>query len=257
MKLYNIVLIGAGNVATQIGCKLFKEGHSILQVYSRSSESASVLSKMLQAPYTTNLSEITDRADIYIYSVKDSALEDVLNQIPHKNGTWIHTSGSIPMDIFKNKTSNFGVIYPLQTFSKEIEVNWSNIPLFIESSNDIVAELIQKLATNLSEKVYLLSSENRKYIHLSGVFACNFVNYMYDLAYEIVKESGLSFDILLPLIEETCRKVHEVEPHDAQTGPAVRYDKNIINKHIDLLKSSELKNIYKLLSEGIHQSHKQ
>lgn len=255
MKNKTIALIGAGNVATHLARQLTNVGYTIVQVYSRSVASASELANRLKVNYTTNLEEITDKANFYIFSIKDSALEEVISNMPHSNGIWIHTSGSMPMNIFKGKVQNYGVLYPLQTFSKTRVIEWKNIPIFIEASDDATYQSINQLAGNISSRVSLLSSEDRKQVHLSAVFACNFVNHMYNIANTIVGKANLSFDILLPLIKETCEKVYTLSPHNAQTGPAVRYDENVISKHIDLLDTPELKKIYQLLSESIHKNH--
>lgn len=255
MNHKTIALIGAGNVATHLARQLTNVGYTIVQVYSRSVASASELADQLEISYTTNLDEITDKADFYIFSIKDSALEEVISNMPHSNGIWIHTSGSMPMNIFKGKAQDFGVLYPLQTFSKERTIEWKNIPIFIEASDDTTYQSINQLAEDISSRVSPLSSEDRRQVHLSAVFACNFVNHMYSIANTIVDKANLPFDILLPLIEETCEKVHTLSPPKAQTGPAVRYDENIISKHINLLETPELKEIYKLLSESIHKNH--
>lgn len=251
----NIVIIGAGNVATQIAKELHQKGHNILQVYSRTIESASLLAQQVNANYTIELDKLIADADFYIFSVKDSVLEDVIASISNNRGIWIHTSGSMPMTIFKEKTSNHGVLYPLQTFNKEKDINWQEIPLFLEASDDDTYNAIWQLASALSDKIFPLSSDKRQYIHLSGVFACNFVNHMYDLANQFVTKTGLPYEVLLPLIDETSRKVHLLNPHDAQTGPAIRYDENVINKHLKLIEEQTTKEIYRLLSESIHQKH--
>ena len=255
MNTKKIIPIGAGNVATHIARKLYNEGYTILQVYSRSVKSAKTLAQQVGALYTTDLSSISDQADFYIFSLKDSVLEEIIQKIPHNNGTWAHTSGSMPMSVFENRVEQFGVIYPLQTFSKKREIEWEQIPLFIEGNNDSGLSSIRELVSSLSKNIHILSSENRKFIHLSGVFACNFTNYMYDIASKMVEKSGLPFDVLLPLIDETAHKVHHLHPHQAQTGPAIRYEQNIIDKHIELIDSSEMKALYKLLSDSIHKDH--
>ncbi|SHF28362.1 Rossmann-like and DUF2520 domain-containing protein [Dysgonomonas macrotermitis] len=251
-----IVFIGAGRLATHLAKSLYEASHIIVQVYSRTLESASLLAGLVNSNPINKLTEIYPDADIYIFSVNDSVLEDLLNQIPENNGIWLHTAGSLPLGIFEGHNKRYGVIYPLQTFSKDRNVDFEKIPLFIEANNDPDIQLLTNLGKGISQDVYTLSSEKRQYIHLTGVFACNFVNQMYAISDTILKEEGIPFQVLLPLIDETAAKVHDLSPKEAQTGPAIRYDTNIINKHLTLIKDEKLKNIYRLISEYIHESNK-
>jgi len=248
---YQIVLIGAGNVATHLGLALQQSGCSILQVYSKTELSASVLGKKLQVPYSISFSEINLNADVYIFSVKDSVLVDCVKEMPVVQGMFVHTAGSVPLSVFDGFTNRCGVLYPLQTFSKNREISFAEIPVFIEASNKDDEDLLRKLSHLISKKVNVLSSEKRQYLHLSAVFACNFVNHIYDLASQVLKEQNLSFDYLLPLIKETAAKVEEMTPCKAQTGPAIRGDKSVIQKHLNLLTNEKNKKIYGMLSESI------
>lgn len=247
-----IVFIGAGNVATELAVGLHKYDLQIAQIYSRTWESAENLAKLVGANPVADIKYITTDADLYIFSLKDSVLEDILQQIPSNKGLWLHTAGSMPMNIFRGYTSHFGVLYPFQTFNKSRCIDWNTVPIFIEASDNSSLDQIKKLAAMLSSKIYPLSSEERKYIHLTGVFACNFTNHMYTLGKEILQKAGLPFEIALPLIDETCAKVHTMSPQEAQTGPAVRYDQNVMNKHLSLIEDERVKDIYKLISESIY-----
>lgn len=251
-----ITLIGAGNVASHMAERLFSAGCIISQVYSRTIDSASRLAQRVNATAINDISRISEESDFYIFAVKDSILEDLIAQIPHSNGVWIHTAGSMPLSIFADKVKHYGVIYPLQTFSKSKAIEWNNIPLFIEYSDKESQKGIECISKKLSDKIYPLSTEQRKYIHLSGVFACNFVNHMYELANKIVNRVDLPFEILLPLIDETCNKVHSLSPQEAQTGPAIRFDENVMNKHLSLLESEKEKELYRRISQSIYDSHK-
>ena len=224
-----IVFIGAGNLATQLSAEIQKKVFDIIHVYSKTIESASALGNILNCNYTNNLSEINTQADLYIFSVKDSALPEVLPLINIENGIAVHTAGSVSMNIFKPFFKNYGVFYPLQTFSKSRKVDFSNIPFFIEGSDLNVINILKDAASEISDKVYFIDSEQRKQLHLSAVFACNFTNHMYDIASKILKENNIPFEALKPLIRETADKIDVLSPNDAQTGPAVRYDENIIN----------------------------
>lgn len=252
-----IVLIGAGNLATNLGKALLHAGYRIAGVYSRTEESARTLAGLLDTSFTTSLSGLPNDADLYLVSLKDSVLEELLPQIVpgREHALFIHTSGSIPMQIWEGKATRYGVFYPLQTFSKQREVSFREIPLFLEASDKASYSLLEKLAGELSEKIYPATSGQRSYLHLSAVFACNFTNHMYAISEQILREHQLPFEVMLPLIDETARKVHHLPPVQAQTGPAVRYDRNIIDKHLELLADKpEIQEIYEKISKSIHNS---
>ncbi len=251
-----IVFIGAGRLATHLAVKLSKLSFDILQIYSKTDQSANELATQVNAQATSNIKEINVDADIYIFAVKDSALPEVLAQIPRNKGLWIHTAGSIPMDIFEGYNDRYGVFYPFQTFSIDRYLDFSKIPVFLEANNKDDLNLLSDIAKRISNKVYLLSSEKRQYLHLTGVFACNFVNHMYLISHDILEREGIPFEVVLPLIDETAAKVHSLSPQNAQTGPAIRYDENVINKHIELIEDFDLKEIYSLISKDIYKRNK-
>lgn len=251
-----VVFVGAGNVATQLALALCKCHFDIIQIYSRTFDSADTLARQVEAQAITDIKKVTTDADIYIFSVKDSILQNLIIDLPSNKGIWLHTAGSIPMSAFKGSNLNYGVLYPFQTFSKSRMADWKNIPLFIEASDTETLSRIKNIANKLSDIVIELSSEKRKYVHLTGVFACNFTNYMYALSADTLKKVGLPFEVVLPLIDETCAKVHTLSPEEAQTGPAIRFDKNVICKHIELIQDEKVKEIYRLISEKIYETHK-
>ena len=229
-----VVLIGRGRLATNLLPALQQAGHEVVSINSRTLEGLPL------------------EADVFIVAVKDSALEEVIRRATkgREQQLFVHTAGSMPMSLFEGYTSRYGVFYPMQTFSKERLVDFAEIPLFIEGDDPA----IRQLAESISRRVYELSTEARKYLHLSAVFACNFVNHCYALSAALLEQHGLPFDVMLPLIDETARKVHELHPHDAQTGPAVRYDENVIRMQTALLADNpELQQIYELLSLDIHR----
>lgn len=251
-----IILIGAGNLATNLGKALLNAGHDILQVYSRTMESAETLATLAGGAPVTDLAKVRDDADLYIVSVKDSVVGELLPQLckGKETKTFLHTAGSLPMNVFEGMALHYGVLYPMQTFSKAKEIDFSVIPCFIEANDKFAHEVIEGLAHDLSNRVIELSSEDRKYLHLSAVFACNFVNHCYAISQEVLQKHGIPFDVMLPLIDETAAKVHELSPKDAQTGPAVRFDENVIRKQASLLKDNPLlKDIYERMSVSIHR----
>ena len=249
-----VALIGAGNLMTNLGKALKSaEDIEIVQVWSRTEASAQSLASILNTGYTNDVSSVLE-ADVYIIAVKDNALESLIPPLAakHPNSVFFHTAGSMPMDVFESYAKHYGVFYPLQTFSKNKVVNFKEIPVFIEANDEKSSILLKLLAKSVSDHIFELSSERRKYLHLAAVFACNFTNHCYDLAAHILEPKGIPFSVMLPLIDETARKVHELSPHDAQTGPAVRYDENVMNRQIALLEDENTKQIYKILSQSIH-----
>ena len=254
----SVVFIGAGNLATNLAKALYYKGFRIVQVYSRTEESARTLAQAVEAAYTTDLSSVAADARLYIVSLKDAAFVQLLPEIVagKENALWVHTAGSIPMDVWAGKVNRYGVFYPMQTFSKQREVKFQEVPFFVEAKRPEDVELLKAVAATLSEKVYEASSEQRKSLHLAAVFICNFTNHMYALAADLLEKYNLPFDVMLPLIDETARKVHELAPRDAQTGPAVRYDENVMSNHLAMLVDSPaLQEIYKLMSKSIHEHH--
>lgn len=253
--IMKIILIGAGRLATNLAKALLKTGHDILQVYSRTEKSATELADIAGAAPVTELSRVRDDADLYILSVKDSALAELIPSLCHGKETkvFVHTAGSIPMDIFEGMALHYGVLYPMQTFSKEKEVDFSVIPCFIEGNDEFSEGVIAALAHDLSQSVFKLSSEDRKYLHLAAVFACNFANHCFAISHDLLAKHGIPFDVMLPLIDETAGKVHTLTPAGAQTGPAVRYDENVIRTQMELLRDNPLfRDIYERMSMSIH-----
>ena len=250
-----IVLIGAGNLATHLGKALHDAGHDMVQVFSRTMQSAETLASLLDAEPLTDMAQVRDDADVYIFSVKDSALEQLISQLcGGEKKVFLHTAGSMPMSVFRGKALHYGVLYPMQTFSKQREVDFSIIPCFIEANDEFALKQIEGLAGQISHRVFQLSSEDRKYLHLSAVFACNFANHCYAASQELLQQHGIPFDVMLPLIDETAAKVHGMTPKEAQTGPAVRYDENVIDKQIQLLENQPyFQKIYDCMSKSIHE----
>lgn len=248
-----IGLIGAGNLATQLGKALKRKGHDVVGVFSRTEVSAESLAEKLSTSWTTSLSEMPD-ADLYIFSVSDAALPTLVQQFgtlrPHS--FCLHTAGSMPLSVFSGKVKHYGVLYPMQTFSKARDVDFKYIPCFVEAGDENDLFTIRELAQSISSRVIPLSSEQRQKLHLAAVFACNFVNHCYNLGAKLAEKADLPFDVLLPLIDETASKVHTLSPQEAQTGPAIRYDKNVLEKQEAALDEENLKEIYQLMSKSIH-----
>ena len=254
-----IAMIGAGNLATNLGKALLDAGNDILQVYSRTHASAEALAGMLGGTPVVSIDRVTSDADVYIVAVKDSVMADILPSLcKGKAGkVFLHTAGSVAASVFEGMAAHYGVIYPMQTFSKSRLLDFSGIPCFIEGNDDTALDAASTLAGGISDKVYLVGSDVRRYLHLAAVFACNMVNHCYDISSEILRKHGLPFDVMLPLIDETARKVHQIPPRQAQTGLAVRYDQNVIRAQAELLKDNPMfKQIYEIMSMSISHAAK-
>lgn len=247
-----IVFVGAGNLATRLSIEMQRVGMTIGQVYSPTEESARALASKLNSAWTTDIVRIIEDADLYIFSVKDAVLDHVLSQMKPNGGLWVHTAGSIPMDIFSSYTSRYGVFYPLQTFSKGRVVSFDKIPVFLEVLKEEDKSILLNVANALTDTVLFISSEKRKSIHLAAVFACNFANHMYAVAEKILEEQDIPYKVLLPLIEETASKLQDLPPLSAQTGPAVRYDENVIETQSNMLTNERYRELYNLISQSIH-----
>lgn len=246
-----IVLIGSGNVAFHLA-KAFTEAQiPISQIFGRNTTELQKISEQFSIPFST---ETLVDADLYIISVSDSSIAEVSSLIKNKNALVAHTSGSVSREAL-NGNYRKSVFYPLQTFSKSKNLDYSKIPFFIDAENENDEEILKNLASKISKNVMFANDEKRKYIHLTAVFACNFVNHLYARAKEISDSQGIPFDYFLPLIDETTQKIHELEPKLAQTGPAIRNDEKVLKLHESLLTDEEKLKIYKTLNESIKKMY--
>jgi len=254
-KPLNIVIIGTGNVATHIAQSFQSFNHvNLVQIFNhRNSRESKLFSKQFNCDLVTDYLAINKNADVYIIAVKDDAIAEVVkNLMPLKlKGILVHTSGSVDVSVLKIASQNIGVYYPLQTFYKGANIDWETTPLLIEGNSKPVEVKLKQLATSVSKKVKVVDSKARLQIHLAAVFACNFTNAMYVSAYEII-ENSLSkkdTDLLLPIMQHSFQKLQKVHPVKAQTGPAMRNDKLVMKKHLDLIKNNkQLTQVYKTLS---------
>ena len=248
----NIILLGSGNVATHLGIALKNSNYTIVQVFSKSIKNAKLLAKKLDTHFTNDLTKLKP-ADLIIVSINDDAILSVLSQI--KNTAIVHTSGSIGLDVFKQKFTNYGVFYPLQTFNKEIDINISEIPFCIEGNSLEFEKQLIKIAKALSKNVVKMNSQQRKQLHIAAVFACNFSNHMYSIADDLLAKKNIDFKILLPLIRKTNANLENYRPKEVQTGPAKRKDTAIIQEHIATIKENEIKELYHRISDNIIKYH--
>lgn len=248
--MQKIVILGAGNLATHL-YKAFKSSKKaeVIQLYNRRKENLTEFEG--KVPLTDSLDQLME-ADLYIVSVSDDAVASVVEQIPNQNALVAHTSGSVPLLDLAPRNA---VFYPLQTFSKSRELDFSVIPICLEAENEAAYKILEDIAESISQKVYSISTEQRKSLHLAAVFACNFTNQLYRIAEKICEENGMSFEILHALIQETAQKAQFDSPKNLQTGPAKRGDQKTIDFHLSQMNSSDLKEIYTLLTQSIQKEH--
>jgi predicted short-subunit dehydrogenase-like oxidoreductase (DUF2520 family) len=247
-----ITIIGSGNVATHLAAAFKNAGHNIVQIYSRDLQNASLLAYHVKAEAIDNLEQINPETDLFVISVKDDVIESIATQLADHNKLIVHTSGATSIQVLLTHSQNAGVFYPLQTFSKTKEVDFKTVPLCIEGATELITKQLTELAHTITENVYRINSAERKTLHLAAVFACNFPNYLYDVARQLLAEDGLPFDLLRPLILETAQKVQDQLPTDVQTGPAIRDDEKTMAAHLEKLhEKPQLQQLYQLLSQGI------
>ncbi|GHT11614.1 hypothetical protein AGMMS4956_04930 [Bacteroidia bacterium] len=252
-----VACIGSGGVATSLLQALYHAGYSITQVYSRHLKNAAALAHKVEAEAIDNLQHYRDDADVVIVALPDDTIESVLPCFAAGKALIVHTCGSLAMQVFEHQgIAHYGVLYPLQTLSRQRVVDMRDVPIFVEANTPANTIFLQSLAGYISKNVSEMSSEKRLQLHLAAVFACNFTNHLWSIATDILQNNKLSPALLRPLISETLAKATAAKhPQEVQTGPAYRGDKKIMQKHIKLLNNNELQQkIYALLSDSIQRS---
>ncbi|MBO5893990.1 MAG: DUF2520 domain-containing protein [Alistipes sp.] len=252
-----VVVVGSGNVAEAVAIAVADTwALELKQVVARNTQRAAAIAEMCRTDWCDDLSKC-EEADFYIIAVSDRAVEEVASQLNCAEGAIVvHTAGSVEMEALGECAR--GVLYPFQTFTMGRKVDFSDVPLFVEGCSEEVTERIESLAQLLSRRVYRANSSRRREIHLAGVLACNFVNALYSMAADHIDSTeALPFDVLRPLILETARKASESShPRLVQTGPAVRGDFAVAERHQGMLDDTTHKEIYKLLTDYIWQTSK-
>lgn len=252
--MIRLTIIGSGNVGQHL-IKAFakSEAIEIVQVFSRKKETLSSIIEYEKI--VSDFSELKE-ADLYIIAVSDNAISEVSSQIPFQNQLVIHTSGAASIETLDEKNRK-GVFYPLQTFSKNKEVDFSALPICLEAENTFDFRVLETVAKSISKSVFAINSEQRKALHVAAVFVNNFTNHLYQLGQEICEEHQVPFEVLKPLIQETADKINTLDPVDAQTGPAKRDDSTTIETHLAFLTNQNQKNIYKILTQSIQNNGKE
>jgi predicted short-subunit dehydrogenase-like oxidoreductase (DUF2520 family) len=250
--LHDIVLVGSGNVATRLGLAIHEAGYRISQVYSRNKKTGKTLAEKLEAEFCSTISRLKTDASLTIIAISDDALPE-FSDLFRSDGLVVHTSGSTGLKALSKCSDSYGVLYPLQTLSANTEIDFTSVPLCVEANNKKNLENLTYFARSISRNVRTVDSKQRAALHLAAVFACNFSNHMFSISDEILKEKGLKLELLLPLINETLRKIIHQSPSSAQTGPARRGDQKTIKKHLSMLSDPDLKKIYRVISDDIQK----
>lgn len=253
MKL-KIAIAGIGNLGWNLAQRLHDMDYEVKQIIAEKNQRRSKFTKKIDATLSSDISDLKDKIDLLFLCIPDDKILEVAKRIPNENVAVVHCSGSTPLiESIKNPT---GVLYPFQTFTKFFEVNWDNIPVFIESKNKKLKNHLMRIGEDLSGNVQELTYEQRRAVHLSGVVGANFTNHLLYLTKQVLDDVKVPFDVLLPLMEETVRKSFTHGPAGAQTGPARRNDKKVIANHIELLKDNKkFQDFYTKFSESITQEY--
>ena len=246
-----VVIIGSGNVASVLGRLIKQKGHEIVQVISRNAVHAQVLASELQCPSSDNNSSVDMSAELYLVAVNDGALYELNKSFHLGNKLILHTAGSVPIEILKDISVNYGVLYPLQSLRREMDYS-SDIPFLIDGNTEETITLTEDFAKTISGTVAKASDEERLKLHVAAVVVSNFTNHLYALAEDFCKIENVDFKLLAPLIKETAERVATHSPASVQTGPALRNDIFTLDKHLRLLSNHpKLKYIYLKLTDSI------
>ncbi|MFH1297758.1 MAG: Rossmann-like and DUF2520 domain-containing protein [Bacteroidota bacterium] len=253
-QIKHIVLFGAGNVATHLSNAFIGKGFSVVQLFNRTEKTGKRLARLIGASYTGSLQKVEQDADLYILAISDSAIPEIASRLKVRRGIVVHTSGSVGMEVLKKTADQTGVLYPLQTFRKGRRISFDRIPVCVEANLPGVEKALVGLAEQLSSNVHVINSAQRQILHLTAVFAGNFTNYLYAIAEDLLLQYNIPFELLNPLIRQTASNVRHAGLFSLQTGPAIREDTAIIDKHLELLKDHQAyQEIYDLISKRIIQ----
>lgn len=243
-------------MATHLGLSLQKAGFQVAAVYSRNPTHSQQLATQLNSNAVHSLQEVPLNAGLYIIAVTDSAIEGISSELPEVEGLVVHTSGVAPLSVL-HLHARSGVLYPLQSLNKQVPTNFEKVPILVESAKTRDLEILEFVANELKATPFRITSEQKKMVHLAAVFANNFTNHLYGVAYQLLQSQGISFDLLLPLIAETARKVQTEIPQTVQTGPAMRNDMETIQAHLELLQyHPQYRQLYDLFSQSIRNSNR-
>ncbi len=259
-EYYNIALIGAGNLAWHLGPAFENNGHRISLVFNRTKKNAhQLMDRLYRAELKKNLNFSNDPVDLIMIAVSDVVIKEIVSEIVMPEGCQlVHTSGCQPLSVLeKSAAASIGVFYPLQTFTKGIQIDFREMPVFLESSSKSGIEQLLQLSKGLSKNIFKINSDQRRAVHLSAVIATNFSNHLFSIAKKILDERQIDFDLLKPITQSMVHKIFTVGPEAGQTGPAIRRDLETMDLHMEMLENKEdLMEIYSLISKHIIESHK-
>lgn len=250
----SLALIGSGNVATWFAWKAAKSGWEISQVFSRKLEHATRLAHLYDAEPIDDISLLKTDNDLYLFSVNDDSYLPLLEQLPRPLPLAVHTGGSVSQDIFKGRALRYGVIYPFQSISREVDFEELTVPLCVEAQDKSTENELRQWASEWSDVLYLINGEQRRWLHLAAVFTSNFSNALCHIGFQFLDNQNIDYKILFPLLRNTIDKLEMLSPHEAQTGPAVRNDKEVMNKHLGMIEDEKVRELYQKLSEFIIMS---
>lgn len=248
-----VSIIGSGNIAHWMAYAITCQGMKLQQVFSRQMEHAESLAQKYKASAIDDLSQLDSSADLYIFSIKDDSLEDVLKLLPFKLSLAVHTAGALSVSLLKDYAQNYGIVYPCQSMNKGMDFEGVEVPLCVEGNNAETLGKLMEFASRISPLAKAVNEQQRFVLHRAAIFGCNFTNVMYGIAHDLMEEGSVDWQLLIPLLQNTLDKVKTNNPHDVQTGPAHRHDENVVRFHEKALKDDKIKEIYRLLSDYIGQ----
>lgn len=246
-----VTIIGSGNIAHWMAYAMHKADIVISQVYSRTLSNAMALANQYDAEAIDSLSDLKPNGDLYLFAVKDDCFDELLPQLPFKLPLAAHTGGSLSIHILKDYAENYGIIYPYQSLSKNMVFDGVVVPLSVEANVKQAEDDLMSVARKMSNLVSYMDEKQRFVLHRAAIFGCNFTNAMYHIAYDILKENDIDWQMIIPLLQNTLDKVKVMTPKEAQTGPAKRRDGNVIEMHQASLTDAQQKEIYRLMTEYI------
>ncbi|MDO5509588.1 MAG: DUF2520 domain-containing protein [Weeksellaceae bacterium] len=252
-KIRTVSILGAGNVAMHLAAAFVENTVQVKQVYNRTLTKAQQIGEMYKIRYTDRISEL-EKADLYVITTSDDAIREMSMHIPFDDCLVVHTSGSVDMKMLQGDFRK-GVLYPLQTFTKNRALEYDEIPFFVEAENAEDERLLVEFAQRISNRVRVMNSAERASMHLAAVWVCNFVNHMFYVGEQTAAKVDIPFDYLKPLIKETCDKIVDLSPREAQTGPARRQDFSVLQKHFEMIENSKEQELYKLISDSIIKNY--
>ncbi len=254
-----ITILGSGNVATHLAQAFHQAGYPIAQVWSRDFDHAEQLAYLVDAEPVNQLSRLNTTSVVYLMAVSDDALYELPLDLSLREALVLHTSGSVPMSVLRTTSRHHGVLYAPQTFVRTQQIDYSTLPFCIEASNPVAMQMLHRLASSVSDKVYEVDSDQRRWLHVASVLVNNFGNALHALSQDLLQKHGLKFEMLQPLIELTTQKAiaEEAASHSLwklQTGPAIRHDEKTIDRHLTMLKDDDtLFELYQLMTRAIQE----